>query len=282
MRRVAKDHYFSVVFIPTLLVTVLVYSPTVGGNLSLNGNFIQGGLVIGRTDPGTQITLLKRVIRVDNKGTFIFGFSHDDKKRYEIFAVFTDGSKMRRQINVKQRNYVVQRIDGLPRRMVNPAESDFGKIRHEAKLIHTARSIFTLHNNFSKGLILPVKGKISGIYGSRRILNGRPRRPHLGLDIAAPAGTTVIASADGAVTLAERDLYFTGGTVIVDHGHGLSTVYSHLRSLFVGVGDRVTQAQKIGLVGSTGRSTGPHLDWRVNWFQTRLDPMLLVNSNLNK
>lgn len=269
-------------FIPTLLVTAFVYSPAVAGNLTLNGNFVQGGLVIGRTDPGTRITLFKRDIRVDNKGTFIFGFSHDNKEKFEISAVFTDGRKIHRRINVKQRKYLVQRIDGLPRRMVTPAESDFGKIRREAKLIYTARSICTPLNNFSKGLVLPVKGEISGVYGSQRVLNGRPRRPHLGLDIAAPAGTKVIASADGAVSLAEKDLYFTGGTVIVDHGHGLSTVYSHLRSLFVGVGDRVTQGQTIGLVGSTGRSTGPHLDWRVNWFQTRLDPMLFVNLNRNK
>jgi len=218
---------------------------------------------------------------VGSKGTFIFGFSHDDKESYEIVAVFNDGRRMRRRLAVKQRKYTVQRIDGLPRKMVTPAESDFARIRREAVRIHTARSIFTSHNNFSKGLILPVEGRISGVYGSRRVLNGLPRRPHLGIDIAAPSGTKVNASADGAVTLAEKDLYFTGGTVIVDHGHGLSTVYSHLQSLFVEVGDRVSQGRTIGLVGSTGRSTGPHLDWRVNWFQTRLDPMLLVNSNLN-
>jgi len=99
-------------FIPTLVVTLLVCSPTVSRTLSLKGNFVQGGLVIGQTEPGTQITLRKRSIRVGSKGTFIFGFSHDDKESYEIVAVFNDGRRMRRRLAVKQRKYTVQRIDG--------------------------------------------------------------------------------------------------------------------------------------------------------------------------
>jgi len=123
---------------------------------------------------------------------------------------------------------------------------------------------------------MPVKGIISGVYGSQRILNGKPKWPHYGIDIAAEKGTKIKSSATGVVTMAETDLYYTGGTIIMDHGHGISTIYSHLATLNVQVGDEVLQGDIIGTVGSTGRSTGPHLDFRVNWFQTRLDPMSVL------
>ena len=127
---------------------------------------------------------------------------------------------------------------------------------------------------------MPVEGIISGVYGSQRILNGKPKWPHYGIDIAAKQGTMIKSSASGTVTMAEDDLYYTGGTIIMDHGHGISTIYSHLESVMVSVGDKINQGDIIGTVGSTGRSTGPHLDFRVNWFQTRLDPMSLLNKNM--
>ncbi len=125
---------------------------------------------------------------------------------------------------------------------------------------------------------MPVEGLISGVYGSQRILNGKPKWPHYGIDIAAKKGTKIKSSATGIVTMAEDDLYYTGGTVIMDHGHGISTIYSHLESLNVKVGDEVLQGDILGTVGSTGRSTGPHLDFRINWFQTRLDPMSVLTN----
>ena len=118
--------------------------------------------------------------------------------------------------------------------------------------------------------------RISGVYGSQRILNGKPRQPHYGIDIAAPKGTPVVAPADAVVRLAESDLYYTGGTLILDHGHGLSSAFLHLATVDVRVGESVRRGQKIGTVGSTGRSTGPHLDWRINWFDRRIDPAPLV------
>ena len=123
---------------------------------------------------------------------------------------------------------------------------------------------------------MPVEGIISGVYGSQRILNGKPRWPHYGIDIAAKLGTMIKSSGTGIVTMAEDDLYYTGGTIIMDHCHGISTIYSHLENILVSVGDQINKGDIIGTVGSTGRSTGPHLDFRINWFQTRLDPMSVL------
>ena len=123
---------------------------------------------------------------------------------------------------------------------------------------------------------MPVEGIISGVYGSQRILNGKPRWPHYGIDIAADKGTKIKSSATGIVTMSENDLYYTGGTIIMDHGHGVSTIYSHLEEVMVNVGDQINQGDIIGTVGSTGRSTGPHLDFRINWFQTRHDPLSVL------
>ena len=131
---------------------------------------------------------------------------------------------------------------------------------------------------FKKKFIKPIDNAIvTGVYGSQRILNGKPKWPHYGIDIAAKKGTHIKSSANGIVTMAEDDLYYTGGTVIMDHGHGISTIYSHLENVLVSVGDKINQGDIIGTVGSTGRSTGPHLDFRINWFQTRLDPMSVIN-----
>ena len=160
--------------------------------------------------------------------------------------------------------------------MVTPSSTALLRIKAEGRAISAARAIFTPVAKFGGGFIWPTKGRISGVYGSQRILNGKPRRPHLGIDIAAPIGHPVVAAAAGTVTLANTDVYFTGGTVIINHGHGLSSVYSHLSAIHARLGQDVKQGEIIGKIGSTGRSTGPHLDWRINWFQERLDPQLLL------
>tara|TARA_R110002126_G_scaffold7828_4_gene37796 strand:+ start:412 stop:1227 length:816 start_codon:yes stop_codon:yes gene_type:complete len=258
------------------LISMMVCLPAAAAKLSLEGDFIQGGLVVGRTDPGTRITLDGRLIRVTGDGRFVFGFGRDAPKTSILQAVSPDGKRDVRPLTVKKRKYRISRIDGLPPKMVTPSPGALLRIKAEAKAIRDARTIFTTVPHFAGGFVWPAKGRISGVYGSQRILNGKPRRPHLGLDIAAPVGTPVVASAPGTVTLANTDMYFTGGTVIIDHGHGLSTVYSHLSAVDARLGESVKQGQLIGKLGSTGRSTGPHLDWRINWFQERLDPRLLL------
>ena len=242
----------------------------------LRGDFVQGGLVYGYTDPGTKIALNGHMVTVTPDGRFVLGFGRDAPETVVLKSVTEDGKRLDRRLNIKKRKYRVQRIEGLPRKMVTPTTAALLRIKAEGNAISAARGVFTALPHFADGFIWPVKGRISGVYGSQRILNGEPRRPHLGIDIAAPTGTPVVAAAPGTVTLANMDMYFTGGTVVIDHGHGLSTVYSHLSVISVKHGQMVKKGEHIGNVGSTGRSTGPHLDWRLNWFQERLDPRLIV------
>jgi murein DD-endopeptidase MepM/ murein hydrolase activator NlpD len=210
------------------------------------------------------------------KGYFVFGIDRDRKFDLKITKILDN----KKEIIVKKiykRKYNIQRIDGLPENKVTPPESVYKRIKEENNKIGEARGINSDLNFFKDNFIMPVDGIISGVYGSQRILNGKPRWPHYGIDIAAKKGTPIKSSGRGIVTLAEKDLYYTGGTIIMDHGHGISTIYSHLEDVLVLVGDQINQGDIIGTVGSTGRSTGPHLDFRVNWFQTRLDPMSVIN-----
>lgn len=245
--------------------------------LELQGTLAQGGLVIGRAEPGARVLLDGRPVHVDPaNGTFVIGFGRDHGPVATLAITGADGRSETRDLAIAARDWDIERIDGLPPRKVTPKAEDLERIRREAALIHTARAREGAETDFLGGFIWPVTGRISGRYGNQRILNGEPRRPHLGIDIAAPTGTPVVAAAAGRVTLAARDLFYTGGTVVIDHGHGLTTIYSHLDRLDVAEGAIVAQGDAIGTVGSTGRSTGPHLDWRLNWFQERLDPSLVV------
>lgn len=246
------------------------------GTLEIGGDFTQGGMVQGRTDPGAEVRLGKQAVRVSPDGRFVFGFGRDHGPSVELTVRYPGGGGETRALSIKPRDYRIQRIDGLPKRKVTPNQDDLKRIRAENKRIAEVRALDTPETLFAGDWIWPTRGRISGVYGSQRILNGEPRRPHYGIDIAAPAGDPVVAPAPGIVRMAERDLFFTGGTVMLDHGHGVTSVYSHLKDVTVAVGEKVGVGDKIGTVGSTGRSTGPHLDWRINWFRERLDPALLV------
>ena len=245
--------------------------------LELNGPLTQGLLAFGRAEPGTTIEFGERSVRVDQTtGLFVFGVDRDAPTDLQLVEVLADGSRRQHAFAVAARAYDIERIDGLPARKVTPNEADLDRIRREGALITAARAHDGQETWFAEGFIWPVDGRISGRYGNQRILNGEPRRPHLGIDIAAPTGTPVKAAARGRVTLAEGDLFYTGGTIVLDHGHGVTSIYSHLQDVSVTEGAEVAQGAIIGTVGSTGRSTGPHLDWRINWFQTRLDPALIA------
>lgn len=246
------------------------------GRLVLTGDMVQGGLLQGTAPAGTQLKLEGKAIRVSPGGRFLIGLGRDAPKILRLDANYPDGATYQRTLDVRQRTYRIQRIGGLPRRKVTPSPEDLKRIIAEGKKITSARALWTDRTDYIDGFVWPAKGRLSGVYGSQRILNGEPRRPHLGIDIAAPKGTAVVAAAAGNVTLAEPDLFFTGGTIVVDHGHGLSSVYSHLSRIGVEVGDSVSAGKRIGDVGSTGRSTGPHLDFRINLYQERLDPLLLL------
>ena len=258
-----------------LLLIAIVFSTNVFA-VEFKGKFLQGHFIIGITDPGSKIIVDKKEVRVSEEGFFVFGIDRDRKFDVTITKI-TNGKKEKIIKTVLKRKYNIQRIDGLEESKVTPPESVYKRIKKENNAIGEARAINSDLNYFKNKFIMPVEGIITGVYGSQRILNGKPKWPHYGIDIAADQGTHIKSSANGIVTMAEDDLYYTGGTIIMDHGHGISTIYSHLESVLVSVGDKINQGDIIGTVGSTGRSTGPHLDFRINWFQTRLDPMSVIN-----
>ena len=243
--------------------------------IEFKGKFLQGHYIIGQTDPSAQIIIGKKEVKVSDDGFFVFGIDRD--RKFDLkFTKILDGKKSVIIKKVLKRKYNIQRIDGLEESKVTPPESVYKRIKKENNAIGEARAINSDLSFFKDKFIMPVEGIISGVYGSQRILNGKPKWPHYGIDIAAKQGTMIKSSGAGIVTMAEDDLYYTGGTIIMDHGHGISTIYSHLENILVSVGDKINQGDIIGTVGSTGRSTGPHLDFRINWFQTRLDPMSVL------
>lgn len=244
--------------------------------LSLQGSLVQGGMAIAKTDPGATVIFQGKPVRVSPEGLFIVGFSRDAEPVSVIEIHAPSGTVERHRVSIEERTYDIQRIDGLPPRKVSPSPEDLDRIGQEIAMVKEVRDRDDPRTDFTRPFIWPVIGRISGVYGSQRILNGNPRRPHFGIDIAAPTGTPVKAPADGVVSLAHNDMFYSGGTLIVDHGHGLSTVYMHLHKLLVDAGQRVKQGDVIAQVGATGRVTGPHLHWGMNWFDTRLDPSLTV------
>ena len=255
------------------IILLLLLSPSYA--IEFQGKFLQGHFILGITDPDAEILIGKKKIKVSKDGDFVFGIDRDQK--YNLtFTKILNGDKTTITKKVLKRKYNIQRIDGLEESKVTPPESVYNRIKKENNAIGEARAVNSNLQYFKEKFIMPVEGIISGVYGSQRILNGKPRWPHYGIDIAAKQGTMIRSSASGTITMAEQDLYYTGGTIIMDHGHGISTIYSHLESLLVSVGDKINQGDIIGTVGSTGRSTGPHLDFRINWFQTRLDPMSVL------
>ena len=244
--------------------------------IEFKGKFQQGHFIIGLTDPSARIIIGKKEVKVSKDGYFVFGIDRD--RKFDLLITKIKDEKKEKIIKkILKRKYNIQRIDGLEESKVTPPESVYKRIKEENNKIGKARAINSNLSFFKDQFIMPVEGIISGVYGSQRILNGKPRWPHYGIDIAAKKGTMIKSSGSGTVTMAEDDLYYTGGTIIMDHGHGISTIYSHLETVLVSVGDKINQGDIIGTVGSTGRSTGPHLDFRVNWFQTRLDPMSIIN-----
>ena len=244
--------------------------------VEFNGKFIQGHFIVGQTENKSKIFIDKKEIKVSKDGYFVFGIDRDRKLDLVITKI-SDGKKEKIIKKIYKRKYQIQRIDGLDEKKVTPPEEVYNRIKEENNRIGKARAKNSDLVFFKNQFIMPVKGIVTGVYGSQRILNGKPKWPHYGIDIAAEKGTKIKSSGSGVVTMAEDDLYYTGGTIIMDHGHGISTIYSHLEEVMVNVGDEIKQGNVIGTVGSTGRSTGPHLDFRVNWFQTRLDPMTILN-----
>ena len=253
-----------------LLITTSSFAVT------FDGKFTQGSFILGKTEPGSEVFIDKKKVKVTPDGYFVFGLGRDRKNDVVITI-----NKKKIVKKVYKRKYNIQRIDGLEEKKVTPPEEVYERIKRENGWIGEVRAINSNLTFFTKKFIVPVENAIiSGVYGSQRILNGKPKWPHYGLDFAADEGTEIKAMLNGTVTLAEPDLFYTGGTLIFDHGHGISTLYMHMKEILVKKGQEVKQGDIIGTVGSTGRATGAHLDVRLNWFQIRLDPATALDINI--
>jgi len=241
------------------------------------GDFKQGSFILGKTDPNSKVFVDNRKVRVTYDGYFAFGLDRDRKNNVLIKIKNKEKTKLIEK-KVFKRKYKIQRIDGLPSKQVTPPPEVYERIKKDNILIGKARDIDSKLIFFKDKFIYPIdKYIITGVYGSQRILNGKPRRPHYGIDFHAPEGTPVKAMMDGKVTLAENDMYFTGGTIIFDHGHGISTLYMHMKDIYVKIGQEIKQGEIVGTLGQSGRATGPHLDIRLNWFDVKLDPQTILN-----
>lgn len=244
--------------------------------LELDGDITQGGLVVGTTSPGNAVYLDKDPLKVSRHGLFTLGFSRDDEQTHELKIVKSDGEKLLQYLTPSKRKYNVQRIEGIDKKIMEPSAEALKQITKDSIQIRAARAISSDNIDFAHGFKAPATGRITGVYGSQRIYNGVPKNPHYGLDYAGPKGTAVKSPAAGVITLWSPNMFYSGGTLIIDHGHGITSTFLHLSASKVEVGDKVLQGQPIAEIGSTGRSTGPHLDWRVNWHNVRLDPALAL------
>ena len=236
----------------------------------------QGSMVIGKVPAGSSVRYANRTLRVTGYGSVVFGVGRDEKGPV-VVEVQSPGTPARQvSIAVTPRDWPIQRINGVPPASVNPPKVIAERIAREQAQVSAVRTRDDARTGFAQAFLQPVQGRISGRFGSQRIYNGTPKSAHSGMDIAAPTGTPVKAPADGVVTFAHPDLYLTGGTLVLDHGHGISSNFLHLSKLHAKVGEVVKQGDVVAAVGSTGRSTGPHLHWGMNWFDVRIDPQLVL------
>ena len=236
----------------------------------------QGSLVIGHTRADAQVDVAGRRVRVAPDGAFAFGVGRDATGPQVVHIAFADGAAAEHRIAVTPRDWPVEQIDGVPPDTVNPPPDIAARIEREQASVAAARTRDDAREDFLQTFVWPVEGRISGRFGNQRVYNGTPKAPHSGMDIAAAQGTPVKAPAAGIVTFAAPALYLTGGTVVIDHGAGVSSNFLHLSRIDVQVGDRVEQGQVFAAVGATGRATGPHLHWGMNWFDVRIDPLLVL------
>ena len=268
-------HRFIVLLI-TLSVSLTSAANEIMGEVTLVGSMQQGGMLVGKVVPGSQVSLDGVSVMVADDGNFAIGFDRDAKSDAELIVMSVNGDMTRQSLAIRQRDYKIQRIEGIAKKIMSPNEASLKRIRSEAAEVRQARAQLLPRLDFAGAFQWPLRGPISGVYGSQRVYNGVPKRPHYGVDVAAPTGTPVSTPAPGVVTLAHPDMFYSGGTLIIDHGHGVSSTLMHLSKVLVDVGDEVVPGDIVAEVGAGGRATGPHLDWRMNWLKVRIDPQLLV------
>ena len=278
MKGLAKEQ---LVMPKSLLSTLVVALVSVNSfAVELKGHLTQGGLVTGKLSDVQSVSLNDTQLKLSENGDFVFGFGRDAKANHTLSWVDANGKKHTQELVITKRDYNIDKITGVAKKYVSPPKSVSERISREAVAVRKARAVNSDLTFFLDPVLKPAQGRISGVYGSQRYFNGEPRSPHFGLDIANKTGSPVYAPIGGTVVFAEPDLYYSGGTLILDHGHGITSTYIHLSKLDVNVGDKVKQGNKVAEIGATGRVTGPHLDWRFNWKGERLDPGLLMQDTL--
>ncbi len=260
------------------LVTTVLIPGEANAQLLLTGKMEQGALIRGQVTPGSTAFLNGEKIKVTPKGDFAFGFSRDAALKQELKLVYPDGLTQIKPLNITAKEYKIDRLTGISKKIMKPDPKAQARAAKDSKQVKAARAQFSDNTAFMQDFIWPLTGRISGVYGSQRVYNGKPGNPHYGVDVAAKTGTVVVAPADGKISLSVPDMFYSGGTIILDHGYGVSSSFLHLSKLYVKEGQEIKQGQPIAEVGATGRVTGPHLDWRINWYQMRLDPVTIVPS----
>jgi len=264
---------------PCNAVLAALLLPASAHAVELDGEAIQGGLIFGRASPGSTVFIEQTEVMVAPDGRFVIGFGRDETGKRNLVVRDPSGGEEKQALHIALREYQIERVEGLPPKTVTPDPEAADRIRAEAAMVSSARARRDQRTDYDAGFAWPANGRISGVYGSQRVLNGEPRRPHYGLDIAAPAGSPVYAPASGIVTMTHPDMYYSGGTIVLDHGQGLSSSFLHLSKVLVEAGTTVKKGDLIAEIGATGRASGPHLDWRMNWLNQRVDPQLLVEGD---
>ncbi len=244
--------------------------------VTFEGEFKQGGLLIGQVQEGQTVIYHGKTLNLTINNQFLLGLGRNAPTTTSITINSQDQEPETITLEITPRQYNIQKIEGVPAKTVTPPTSDLQRIKHDASMVRESRKLVSNKQDFLKGFIKPANGPVTGVYGSQRFYNGVPKSPHYGIDYAAPIGTPVIAPADGVVTFAHNDLFYSGGTLIIDHGHGLSSTFLHLSEILVKPDQQVTLGMEIAKIGATGRATGPHLDWRMNWLDQRIDPDLVL------
>ena len=268
---------------PTVLVAIILVCLAAAVKLqaspmTLQGSLQQGSLLLGTVETGSTAFYRDQALPVTASGQFLLGLGRDAPSSIELRIVDAEGLQTVQKFAVAKREYRIQRVNGVPAKTVNPPAADLARIRNDSALVKSARREITAREDFLDGFQIPLNGPITGVYGSQRVYNGVPKNPHYGVDYAAPTGTQVLSPAAGIVRLAHLDMFYSGGTLIVDHGHGLSSSFLHLSDILVGGGGGGGRAQPKARVGAGGGATGPHLDWRMNWHSERIDPQLVLET----
>lgn len=265
----------------SLLIVSLTALPVISAQaeIQLSGEIKQGGLVIGKTDADNTVMLNKKVLTVSPQGDYVFAFSRDDKTKYTLTVTSPTGNVETQTFTPTKREYKISRVEGISKKIMNPNKKANVRAGQDRAAMVKVRKISSSLTDFSKGFVAPRSSRITGVYGSQRFYNGIPKNPHFGVDYSGQIGAPVKAPASGTVLLWVPDMFYSGGTLVIDHGHGITSNFLHLSASMVKVGDKVKQGQVIAKVGNSGRVTGPHLDWRMNWHKVRFDPQLAMKVN---